>query len=218
LKVKEFGNIFSLSSMPHGLVGNRLDYTEKDEGTYSSRTVPKGFIQLSVKCFTDSNALVITYQAFRLALIIKLLRSGQFHIETAFLYSDYDEENYMRLSDGYDKYMVEVQIVAIYPSTHVLLWKKNIFGLFQATRQWWKKFQEDMATCDYYPSKSHPSLFFNKAEDGEPISLVIIYIDDDGNIGTPDAIEEVIDYLGKVFKVKTMGKMEKFVVVISLTQ
>jgi hypothetical protein len=36
-------------------------------------------------------------------------------------------------------------------------------------------------------------------------------VDDGGIIGTPDAIKEVISALGKVFKVKTMGEMEKFV-------
>jgi hypothetical protein len=67
-----------------------------------------------------------------------------------------------------------------------------------------------MATCDNYPSKSDPCLFIKKAADGEPISFVIIYADDGGIIGTPAAIKEVISALGKVFKVKTMGEMEKF--------
>jgi hypothetical protein len=68
-----------------------------------------------------------------------------------------------------------------------------------------------MATCDYYPSKSDPFLFIKKAADGEPISFAIIYADDGGIIGTPDAIKELISALGKVFKIKTMGEMEKFV-------
>jgi hypothetical protein len=95
----------------------------------------------------------MTNLAFRQALIIKVLkklRSGQFHIETAFLYSELYEEIYMRLPDRYVKYMLEVHKVKIYPSTHVLLLKKAIYGLVQAARQWWKKFKEVMATCDYY--------------------------------------------------------------------
>jgi hypothetical protein len=77
--------------------------------------------------------------AFRLALIIKVLknlRAGQFYIETAFLYSELDEEIYMRLPDGYVKYMLEVHNVKIHPSTHVLLLKKAIYGIVQAARQW----------------------------------------------------------------------------------
>jgi hypothetical protein len=41
--------------------------------------------------------------------------------------------------------------------------------------------------------------------------FVIIYVDDSGIIGTPDAIKEVISALEKSFKVKTMGEMENFV-------
>jgi hypothetical protein len=68
-----------------------------------------------------------------------------------------------------------------------------------------------MATGDQCPRKSDPCLFFKKAADGEPIYFDIIYVDGGGIIGTPDAIKEVINALGKVFKVKTMGEMEKFV-------
>jgi hypothetical protein len=68
-----------------------------------------------------------------------------------------------------------------------------------------------MATCDYYPSKSDHCLFIKKAADGEPISFVISYVDDGGVNGKPDAIKKVMAALGKVFKVKNMGEMEKFV-------
>jgi hypothetical protein len=68
-----------------------------------------------------------------------------------------------------------------------------------------------MATCDYYPSNSEPSLSIKKAADGDPISFYIMYVDDGGIIKIPDDIKEVISALGKVFKVKTMGEMEKLV-------
>jgi hypothetical protein len=58
----------------------------------------------------------------------------------------------MRLQDGYVKYMLEFHNVKIYPTAHVLLLNKAIYGLVQAARQWWKLFKEVMATCDYYPS------------------------------------------------------------------
>jgi Reverse transcriptase (RNA-dependent DNA polymerase) len=131
MESKGVWKIVPLSSMPHGrkLVGNRWVYTEKDDGTYRSRTVAQGFSQ--VPEFTDSHAPVMTDLAFRIALIIRLLRkqrTGQFDIETAFLYSELDEKIYMRLPNGYVKYMLEVHYVKIDPSTHVLLLKKAIYG------------------------------------------------------------------------------------------
>jgi Reverse transcriptase (RNA-dependent DNA polymerase) len=87
---KRVWNIVPLSSMPHGmkLVGNIWVYTEKDDGTYRSKTVAQGFSQVPAKDFTDSNAPAMTDLAFRLPLIIKVtnkLSTGQFDIETAFL-------------------------------------------------------------------------------------------------------------------------------------
>jgi hypothetical protein len=115
----------------------------------------------------------------------------------------------MRLPDGYDKYMLEVHNVVIDPSTNVPLLKKKFYGLVHSARHWWKQFKEVLATCFYYPSKSDSWLFIKKVEDIEPISFVILYIDDGGIIGTPDAITEVIAALGRVFKVKTLGDMDK---------
>jgi Reverse transcriptase (RNA-dependent DNA polymerase) len=99
------------------------------------------------------------------------LCTGQFHIETSFLYSDLDEEIYMRIPDGYVRYMKEVHNRDIDLLTHVLHLKKAINGLVQAARQWWKKFREVMAGCNYYPSKADPCLFMKKVKDDEPMSF-----------------------------------------------
>jgi hypothetical protein len=62
------------------------------------------FNQVPGKAFTDSPALVMTDLAFRVAHIIQImmkLRTVQFNIETAFLYSDLDEVKYMQIQEGY---------------------------------------------------------------------------------------------------------------------
>jgi hypothetical protein len=69
-------------------------------------------------------ALQMTNLALGLALNIQIImkqRTGQFEIDTALLYSDLDEEIYMRIPDGYVRYMKEVHKKIIDPSTHVLL-------------------------------------------------------------------------------------------------
>jgi hypothetical protein len=69
-------SIVPLSSMPHGrkLVGNRRFYTEKDDGICSPRTVDQGSSQVPGEDLTDSHAPVMTDLAFRLALIITVLK------------------------------------------------------------------------------------------------------------------------------------------------
>jgi Reverse transcriptase (RNA-dependent DNA polymerase) len=69
---KGFWEIVLKSSIPAGrkVVGNRWVLTEKDDGTLRSGPVAQGFSQVPGKYCTDSYAPVMTYLAFRLALII----------------------------------------------------------------------------------------------------------------------------------------------------
>jgi Reverse transcriptase (RNA-dependent DNA polymerase) len=194
METKDVWEVVLMSSIPAGrkVVGNIWVLAEKDDGTLRSMTVAQGFSQVTGKDFTDSLAPVMTDLAFWLALIIRVLmklRYGQFNIETAFLYSDSDEEVNIMIPKGYVRYMLEVHNKVIDPATQVWLLKKASFGLVQAARQWWKKFKESMAGCNYFPSKVDPWLFIKKANCDEPLSFVIIYVDDGGMIGTPEAIK-----------------------------
>jgi Reverse transcriptase (RNA-dependent DNA polymerase) len=108
--------------------------------------------------------------------------------------------------------MKAVHNKVIDPTTHVLHLKKAIYSLVQVARQWWNKFKEVMSGCNYYPSKANPCLFIKKVKDDEPMSFVIIYVDDGEIIGTPKAIKYVTESLGNTFKVMSMSEMDKFVV------
>jgi Reverse transcriptase (RNA-dependent DNA polymerase) len=77
MESKGVWKIVPLYSMSHGrkLVGNRWVYAEKDDGTFRSRTAAQGYSQIPGKYFTDSHEPVMTDLAFRLALILKVLRN-----------------------------------------------------------------------------------------------------------------------------------------------
>jgi Reverse transcriptase (RNA-dependent DNA polymerase) len=174
METKGVWEVVLMSSMPSGrkVVGNRWVFTKNDDGTLRSRTVAQGFSQVPGKDFTDSHAPVITDLAFRLVLIIKVpmkLRTRQLYIESAFLYSELDEEIYMRILEAYVRYMLEVHNKVIDPSTHKLLLKKSIYGLVQAARQWWKKFKEAMAGCNNFRSKADACIFIKKVNGYEPL-------------------------------------------------
>jgi Reverse transcriptase (RNA-dependent DNA polymerase) len=137
------------------------------------------------------------------------LEAGQFDIETAFLYGDLEEEIWMVIPDGYPEFVKDKTKQIIGKETHCLKLEKALYGLVQAARQWWKKFKEVMKEIGYAPSPVDPCLF-TKTVNGK-LSFVIIYVDDGGIFSTKDDIEEVIKALGKVFKVKYLGKLEYFV-------
>jgi hypothetical protein len=113
---------------------------------------------LEIISLTATRALGISDLAFRLALINKVLSklwTGQFDIESAFLYSDLNEAINMRIPDGYAKYILEVHNSVMYPSTHALPLNKAIYGFVQATKNWWKKLE---LVIFLKPRKRHESL------------------------------------------------------------
>jgi Reverse transcriptase (RNA-dependent DNA polymerase) len=92
MEIRGVWEVVLMSNMPSGrkVVDNRWVLTEKDNGNLRSRTVAKGFSQVPGKDFTDTHSPVMTELAFRNALIIRVLmklRTGQFDIEYALLYS-----------------------------------------------------------------------------------------------------------------------------------
>jgi Reverse transcriptase (RNA-dependent DNA polymerase) len=110
--------------------------------------------------------------------------TGQFDVETAFLYSDLEESIWMRLPEGYVEFLKEVHGKTIDPSLYCVKLLKGMYWLIQAARQWWKKFKTAMAKLNYYPSLADPCLFTKKETSTSSPSFVIIYVNDGGILGT----------------------------------
>ena len=64
--------------------------------------------------------------------IMKNLSSGQFDVETAFLYSDLEEENRIQFPAGYTEYLNETTNQVYDSSKYFLRLLKAIDGLVQA--------------------------------------------------------------------------------------
>jgi Reverse transcriptase (RNA-dependent DNA polymerase) len=68
----------------------------------------------------ENHAPVISDKTLNLLLAIKTaskLSSGQFDIETAFLYKELEEEIWMSIPDGYNEYMKEKHNITVDPKT-----------------------------------------------------------------------------------------------------
>jgi Reverse transcriptase (RNA-dependent DNA polymerase) len=61
------------SKVPKGrkIISDRWVYAEKDDGTYRSRTVSKGFSQIPGKDFQEYHSPVVHDTTFRLVLVQK---------------------------------------------------------------------------------------------------------------------------------------------------
>jgi Reverse transcriptase (RNA-dependent DNA polymerase) len=113
------------ASIPTGrkIIGSRWVLARKDDGCYCARCVAKGFSQIPGKDFQENHAPLISDTTLHLLMVIKTifkLEAGQFDIETAFLYGKLDEDLWMDIPDGYDKYLKEKLKKDIDTTTHCL--------------------------------------------------------------------------------------------------
>jgi Reverse transcriptase (RNA-dependent DNA polymerase) len=106
----------------------------KYDGTQRSRTVAQLYSQVPVKIFSNIHAPFMMDVAIRVALIFRIITKLQFDIETTFLYSELDEEIFIRTPEGSVTYMLEVQSSVIDPPTQFFFLQKPIIGLVYAER------------------------------------------------------------------------------------
>ena len=119
------------------LIGNKGGFKIKRDGTYRARLVALGYSQIPGVDYTDTFAPVAHDVSFRIALarmMVEKLDSLVMDVETAFLYGDMEEENFMKSQIG----MEEIDPGSSPEDCYQL--KKGIYGLCQAARQFWKKF------------------------------------------------------------------------------
>ena len=194
------------------LVGNKWVYKKKDDGRYRARTVALGYSQIPGVDYTENFAPVVNDETFRIALVLQVLNnldSAQFDVETAFLYGDLDEEIYMAMPAGYDKYLKENGKGDYDPKEWCVVLRKSIYGLVQAARQWWKKFKEALEKLGFKPSAADPCLFIRRDKDG--LTFLIIYVDDGSIFGKRAIIAQVLADLGKDFTIKNLGPVQDYV-------
>ena len=119
------------------LIGNKWVFKIKRDGTYRARLVALGYSQIPGVDYTDNFAPVAHDVSFRIALarmMVEKLDSLVMDVETAFLYGDIGEEIFMKSPVG----MEEIDPGSSPEDCYKL--KKEIYGLCQAARQFWKKF------------------------------------------------------------------------------
>ncbi|XP_019105475.2 uncharacterized mitochondrial protein AtMg00810-like [Beta vulgaris subsp. vulgaris] len=104
------------------------------------------------------------------------------------------------------------------PNPHNLVCRlnKSLYGLKQASRQWFQKLNSALLSQGFLQSKNDYSLFIKK--ESADITILVVYVDDIIITGTNLAtIDSLKAYLHTTFSIKDLGKLHYFLGIEVLT-
>ncbi|GJZ29992.1 retrotransposon protein, putative, ty1-copia subclass [Tanacetum coccineum] len=117
-------------------------------------------------------------------------------VNTAFLNGYLSEEVYMEQPEGF--------INPKYPN-RVCKLKRSIYGLNQASRQWNKRFDDEIKKFGFTQNRNDPCVYLKAS--GSNVTFLILYVDDILIMGNNiPMLQDVKSYLRKCFAMKDLGE------------
>ncbi|CAL1371986.1 unnamed protein product [Linum trigynum] len=169
---------------------------------YKARLVAKGYTQIEGVDFHDTFAPVAKLVTVRCLLAVAVSRGWFLHqldVNNAFLHGDLEEEVYMQIPQGF----------AQPGETRVCRLNKSLYGLRQASRNWYHKFTDALCSLGFRASPADHSLFIFRR--GSTFVVALIYVDDVLLTGNDLAfINKVKSSLDVQFGIKDLGEVRYF--------
>ena len=123
----------------------------------------------------------------------------QLDVNNAFLHGDLDEEVYMTLPPG----------LVVHDPNLVCRLQRSLYGLKQASRQWFTWLSSFLISHDFRQSSANHSLFLHFHNND--ITVVLVYVDDIILAGNNlDTIAHITKLLDQVFSIKDLGTLKFF--------
>ena len=205
IKSMKDNDVWDLVSLPEGTkpIGCKWIFKTKRDSMgnlerYKARLVAKGFTQKEGIDFKETFSPVSTKDSFRtiMALVAHFdLELHQMDVKTAFLNGDIDETIYMKQPENF---------VSADSKEMVCKLKKSIYGLKQASRQWYYKFHQVIVSFGF-EMNAVDDCVYHKFSGSKHIFLVL-YVDDillaSNDIGL---LHETKTFLSKKFEMKDLG-------------
>ncbi|GKB85575.1 retrotransposon protein, putative, ty1-copia subclass [Tanacetum coccineum] len=120
----------------------------------------------------------------------------QMNVKIAFLNGYLSEEVYMEQPEGF--------VNPKYPK-RVCKLKRSIYGLKQASRQWNKRFDDEIKKFGFTQNPNEPCVYLKAS--GSNVTFLILYVDDILIMGNNiPMLQSVKSYLGKCFSMKDLGE------------
>ncbi|EDK44043.1 conserved hypothetical protein [Lodderomyces elongisporus NRRL YB-4239] len=198
-------NTYVLVDLPKGrkAISNRWVLSIKDDGRIKGRVVIRGFSQIHGIDYEATFAPVIRYESMRIMLAIAAQYKMQVHqmdVTTAFLNAELDEEIYMKQIEGYEDPKHKDKVLKL---------NKSLYGLKQAPLAWNQKINEVLIGLGFKRNSVEYCLYSRKSS--VSFSIVALYVDDLLIAATTDdALKSIKEELMKAFKMKDLGRVDKF--------
>ena len=187
-----------LVKLPKGrrAVRNKWVFKVKSDGRLKSRLVAKGFTQVFGVDYEETFSPVGRKASLKMLIWLVLNKNWswkQMDVDTAFLNSILNEEIYMDQPKGFED-----------GSDRVCRLLKSIYGLKQASREWYLTLKTFLEELGLKRSRVDPCIFFMKGV------IIFVYVDDIIIAGeSKETIEAIGDAFKKRFKMKDMGEPKR---------
>lgn len=204
-KSMQDNQVWELVPLPEGIkpVGCKWIFkTKQDSGgnveRYKARLVAKGYTQKEGIDYKETFSPVSTKDSFRtiMALVAHYdLELHQMDVKTAFLNGDIEEDVYMVQPEYFESGDSKDMVCKL---------KKSIYGLKQASRQWYHKFHQKIISFGFEVNSVDDCVYHRFS--GSKFIFLVLYVDDillaTNDI---DLLHETKRFLSGIFEMKDLG-------------